>query len=261
MPEEIVRPTRGCRRLGQGSASERWNAVLEFLLKYQLTSRGEAKRLSHQPLGNYSKTMRVIEMRKSNIMYIVKPLIILTIITLGCSSINRLIPSTTSTNPIITDSPIFNILEKTITNTPTITNSSTPTKSGTPTLTMTSTPINEYKLDIPANIVWYNTKILLKIDQMIEITATGKSNISGQPNHDNWEPDGDQGNCPSDCLLPGVGYGTLIGKIAGELPFKVGSYFREEVKTEGILLLAINDNEPYYFDNTGSYQVIINIWQ
>ena len=28
-------PTRGCRRLGQGSASERWNAIFEFLLKYQ----------------------------------------------------------------------------------------------------------------------------------------------------------------------------------------------------------------------------------
>ena len=25
---KIIRPTRGCRRLGQGSASERWNAVL-----------------------------------------------------------------------------------------------------------------------------------------------------------------------------------------------------------------------------------------
>jgi hypothetical protein len=29
------RPTRGCRRLGQSSARSRWNAVLEFLLKYQ----------------------------------------------------------------------------------------------------------------------------------------------------------------------------------------------------------------------------------
>jgi hypothetical protein len=55
-------PTRGCRRLRQGSKSQRWNAVLEFLLKYQQqagsdqappASPGEAGAgLSHQPLGN-----------------------------------------------------------------------------------------------------------------------------------------------------------------------------------------------------------------
>ena len=33
-------PTRGCRRLGQGSESECWNAFLEFLLKYQQQTGG-----------------------------------------------------------------------------------------------------------------------------------------------------------------------------------------------------------------------------
>jgi hypothetical protein len=34
------RPTRGCNQLGQRSKSERWNAILEFLLKYQQQSEG-----------------------------------------------------------------------------------------------------------------------------------------------------------------------------------------------------------------------------
>ena len=114
---------------------------------------------------------------------------------------------------------------------------------------------------MPADVVWFNTKVALSAGQYFEINASGRSNISGVPGNSVWEPDGDQGYCPSDCLLPGAGYGTLIGKFPGKLPFKVGSFFKSEVEADAVLLLAINDNEPYYFDNTGSYSVRITVWK
>jgi hypothetical protein len=113
-------------------------------------------------------------------------------------------------------------------------------------------------MKIPANVVWYNTKIPVRTGQYMEISAWGKSNISGQPNHDDWDLDGDLGNCPSDCLLPGAGYGTLIGILTGSLPFRVGSRLTMRIPADG-MLLAINDNEPCYFDNSGYYTAAIRI--
>jgi hypothetical protein len=147
------------------------------------------------------------------------------------------------------------------TSSPTPGSTPTFTPSATPTRTETPAPIGVYQMEIPANIVWYNTKIPMLTGQFMEITAGGKSNISGLPNHDDWGPDGDQGNCPLDCLLPGAGYGTLIGKITGGLPFKVGSRLTMPIPADGFLLLAINDNEPYYFDNSGFYSVTVRIWK
>jgi hypothetical protein len=140
--------------------------------------------------------------------------------------------------------------------------SATPTadRSKAPSRTHTVTPIAVEELKVPADVVWLNTKVKLLDGQYIEIRAWGKSNISGVPGNDIWNPDGDQGYCPSDCLMPGAGYGMLIGKFPGGLPFKIGSFLKMEVKADAVLLLAINDNEPYYFDNTGSYSIRITVW-
>jgi hypothetical protein len=126
--------------------------------------------------------------------------------------------------------------------------------------TSTSTPAGEYEIEIHADVVWFNTRVALSAGQYVEIRAWGKSNISGAPGNSVWAPDGDQGYCPSDCLLPGAGYGTLIEKYPGGLPFKVGSFFKSGIESDAILLLAINDNEPNYFDNTGSNSVRITVW-
>ncbi len=60
--------------------------------------------------------------------------------------------------------------------------------------------------------------------------------------------------------MPRAGYGTLIGKFPGGLPFKIGSFLQMEIEADAVLLLATNDNEPYYFDNTGSYSARIPVW-
>jgi hypothetical protein len=60
--------------------------------------------------------------------------------------------------------------------------------------------------------------------------------------------------------MPGAGYGTLIGKFPGGLPLRVGSLLNVEVEADAVLLLAINDNEPNYFDNPGSSPVRITMW-
>ncbi|MBN2084776.1 MAG: hypothetical protein JW748_06085 [Anaerolineales bacterium] len=135
------------------------------------------------------------------------------------------------------------------------------TKTLQPSGTPPPTPVAEYEVEVPADVVWFNTKVALTAGRYVEIRASGKSNISGVPGNSVWEPDGDRGYCPLDCLMPGAGYGTLIGKFPGGLPFKVGSRFKMEMEADGVLLLAINDNEPYYFDNTGSYTVVIQVWE
>lgn len=148
--------------------------------------------------------------------------------------------------------------------TPRPTSTSTPTgtltPSPTPTPTITPTPGAVYEKKVPANVVWYNTRIVVKAGQFMKITAAGTSNISGKKGNDIWHPDGDHGYCPSNCLLPGAGYGTLAGKISRGKPFRVGASFEMIVDADGTLFLAINDNGPYYFDNTGYYRVKIEIW-
>ena len=164
-------------------------------------------------------------------------------------------------SPLATPTPTSTIA---LTETPmpihTGTTTATFTPRATPTFTASPTPSAVYQLQVPADVIWYSTKIVLHAGQTLMISAQGKSNISGKPNNNIWNPAGDRGYCPSDCLLPGAGYGTLIGKISKGQPFKIGIALHMIVSTDGTLFLAINDNHPYYFDNTGFYDVEVRIW-
>jgi hypothetical protein len=180
------------------------------------------------------------------------PLLILAAATLGCSSIRRTAEPSAAA-PTQTTAPTE---RRTVALPKTATAAASATSSQTPTIT----PEGVFAFEVPADVVWFNTRLALKAGQYVEIRASGKSNISGVPGHDDWGPDGDGGYCPADCLLPGAGYGTLIGKYPGGLPFRIGSRFESEIESDAVLLLAINDNEPYYWDNTGSYAVRIIIF-
>ena len=180
-------------------------------------------------------------------------LVVVSWVMLHCSSLSELTPSAPPASPTGAT-----LAQESKTDTPAAI--PTGTKTLVPSDTPSPTPIAEYEVEVPADVVWFNTSIRLQSGWYMEITAWGKSNISGVPGNSIWEPDGDRGYCPSDCLLPGAGYGALIGKFPGGLPFIVGSRFKMEMEADAILLLAINDNEPYYFDNTGSYTAMIHVW-
>lgn len=189
-------------------------------------------------------------------------IILLGIVLLNCNTSLEVTTRTKSSpEPIQSEDAQVNPTVIT-TNTPSSTFTHTHTQTSTTTPSTTTTPSEIINVVIPANVVWIFTGATLDVGNHIVITATGKSNISGLPDNDIWEPDGDGGHCQLDCLLPEAAYGTLIGKIEIKgKPFIIGSFLQMDVKEKGKLLMAINDNAPYYFDNTGFYRVIITIWR
>ena len=157
----------------------------------------------------------------------------------------------------------------TVTPTPSITPTSTftPIPTETPTLppTLTPTPvIKTFNVTIPANVEWFNTGINLTVGQTMIISASGKVNTNGgRSNGITLSPDGQSSNplCyafnSANCLMPEVFWGTLVGKIENGEAFKVGSQLQISVSSSGNLYLAVNDNEGFFNDNSGSFDSTI----
>jgi len=130
--------------------------------------------------------------------------------------------------------------------------------------TLTSTP-TQFNINVPANEVWLNTGVYLAAGQTLIISASGKVNTNGgKASGNTLSPDGQANNPPcytidSDCLMPGVFCGTLIGRIGNGVPFKVGSQFEMLISSDGTLYLAVNDNAGYFKDNSGAFSVIITV--
>jgi hypothetical protein len=57
---------------------------------------------------------------------------------------------------------------------------------------------------------------------------------------------------PHPCLVEGAPYGALVGMVGGNT-FVIGS--GGTIAPSGELMLAVNDNEGYFFDNDGGYAV------
>jgi hypothetical protein len=121
---------------------------------------------------------------------------------------------------------------------------------------------------VQSNITWQDSGIHVQPGQILMITASGFINTwGGNPIGDTPNPNGQPQNspCPSegnlpDCLINGELYGTLIGKISmNGAPFRIGAENTIAVTASGNLYLAINDNEPYFDDNSGTYSVTITI--
>jgi hypothetical protein len=161
------------------------------------------------------------------------------------------------------------IFGATVTPTPSITTTPTltPIPTETPTLppTLTPTPvIKTFNITIPANVEWFNTGINLTIGQNMIISSSGKVNTNGgRSNGNTLSPDGQTNNplCyafnSANCLMSEVFWGTLVGKIENGDPFKVGSQLQISVSSSGNLYLAVNDNEGFFNDNSGSFDSTI----
>lgn len=132
----------------------------------------------------------------------------------------------------------------------------------------TSCPNTGKKITVFANKIWQDTGINVQQGQTLNVTASGSINTwGGNPIGDTPNPNGQTQNesCPStgnlpDCLINGELYGTLIGKIGKNgTPFRIGAENKIPVSTSGNLYLAVNDDEPYFDDNSGTYSVLITV--
>lgn len=64
----------------------------------------------------------------------------------------------------------------------------------------------------------------------------------------------------SACAVEGVAYGTLVARV-GQTTMKIGAGGTFIAPEDGWLELAINDNEAFYYDNSGGYAVRVNAAQ
>lgn len=112
-------------------------------------------------------------------------------------------------------------------------------------------------ITVDATKVWTDTGIIVDVGQKLIITSSGKVNTEGgTPNTDadGYAP----GICKdSNCIAKGEPYGTLIGRIGNDNPFRVGTYLELTPTSKGELHFSVNDNDNYFSDNKGSFTVRI----
>lgn len=91
--------------------------------------------------------------------------------------------------------------------------------------------------------------IVLNRNQAIKISANGKINFGGPSSNFN-------GN--SGWINQNIAVGSLMGKIS-TITFKIGSNFQELAPADGELYLRIHDAPGTYGNNSGSYNLEIQL--
>jgi len=133
--------------------------------------------------------------------------------------------------------------------------------------------VDQYRVSVPADQYWFNTGIIVEKGDWLHSTAEGRwwSGIS------ETGPNGDKGGLfgigrPSCGGCPAVdgNLGELIGKVEGEFPFRIGKCQTEFIRTDGALLLAMNETTgpckdgragSCYEDNHGSLRVTVTVFR
>lgn len=100
---------------------------------------------------------------------------------------------------------------------------------------------------------WLDTGIELGDGESVVIQATGTAG---------WEPgvqSGPEGAGASPCplMVPSAPTGALVARVGTGAPVKVGSV--EEIAGPGRVSLLYNDCPGQYFDNGGSFQVVLQV--
>lgn len=183
----------------------------------------------------------------------------LAVMLAGCaSSSTQVSASPTTAPPTSTPSP----------NPPTSTLAPTPTETPIPTPTPLALPI---ELAVPADAGWFATGLVLPSEQSLLLTSEGIVDYNGtDPNSGRSGPNGDGSSCDKaaieaivggdleiDCLITGVSWGALVGRIEDGEPFLIGRSHELTIELAGELLLGVNDCCSLA-DNIGEFQVIIS---
>lgn len=169
----------------------------------------------------------------------------------------------TEDTPTPTNTPL-----PTATLTPIPLSTATPTPVPLPTATPTpATPVSEFT--VYANISWQDTNVYVDPENIVDIEYVwGTWTLArDRPSTHPWvdangyipeRPEWASGDHMKP--LPGVPYGTLVGRIDSGEPFKIGQQLTFTPERAGNLFLVANDHETARGDNDGSIlvRIIVN---
>lgn len=107
---------------------------------------------------------------------------------------------------------------------------------------------------VPARGGWVNTGLRVRRGQYVGFTTTGEVQLSDNGS-DRARPAGTSRMAPGS-PLPTVNAGALIGRVGNSQPFGIGDQSSVPMPFDGILFLAVNDDERS--DNAGEFVVSLN---
>lgn len=106
---------------------------------------------------------------------------------------------------------------------------------------------------VPANAGWINTGIRVRKGQSVSFDTSGEVQLSDNAS-DRAQSAGTTRTAPGS-PLPSVNAGALIGRVGNSEPFGIGNQTSVPMPYDGILYLAVNDDERS--DNAGEFIVSI----
>lgn len=104
---------------------------------------------------------------------------------------------------------------------------------------------------VPASGGWVNTGMRVRRGEMISFNVTGEVQLSESSN-DRARAAGTPRNAPG-APLPNAYAGALIGRVGNSQPFAIGDQAAVPMPFDGVLFLAVNDDERS--DNAGAFSV------
>lgn len=106
---------------------------------------------------------------------------------------------------------------------------------------------------------WIDTGIEIKAAQRLTIAASGTINTQLGYRRSNSDANGQTTICNSpNCIMRGLGFGTLVGRIGDGQPFRVGANFETTATSSGKLYLTVNDTD--FLDNSRSFMVRVETY-
>ena len=106
---------------------------------------------------------------------------------------------------------------------------------------------------VPASAGWVNTGIRVRKGELVSFDTTGEVQLS-ENGADRAQSAGANRTAPRS-PLPGVNAGALIGRVGNSQPFGIGNQSSVPMPFDGILYLAVNDDERT--DNAGEFIVSV----
>jgi len=107
---------------------------------------------------------------------------------------------------------------------------------------------------VPATAGWVNTGLRVRRSEYLSFNTTGEVQLSDNP-ADRAHSAGAARQAPG-AMLPSVGAGALIGRVGNSQPFGIGDQTSVPMPADGVLFLAVNDDERS--DNAGEFIVQIS---
>jgi hypothetical protein len=104
---------------------------------------------------------------------------------------------------------------------------------------------------VPASGGWVNTGMRVRRGELISFNTSGEVQLSENSN-DRARPAGTPRMAPG-APLPTVNAGALIGRVGNSAPFGIGDQTSVPMPFDGVLFLAVNDDERS--DNAGAFSV------